>query len=213
VVVLSKADLAENPDASVAAVEEVALGVDVRLTSATRGDGIDALASYTVSGATVALIGPSGVGKSTLINAMRGEERQATRDVRLSDGKGRHTTVVRELITLPDGGALIDTPGLRALAMVEAEAGIAAAFPEIDELAARCRFSDCTHESEPGCAVIAAAEAGTLSAQRLESYRKLVRESRNAAIRADARLMAEERRRWIIIHKSAKKYYTDKGRG
>ncbi len=213
VVVLSKADLAEDLDAVRAAVEAVALGVDVHVTSAQTGDGVASLVSYASDGRTIALIGPSGVGKSTLTNAMLGEERQATTDVRLSDGKGRHTTVSRELIVLPTGGVLVDTPGLRAVAMVEAEDGIAATFPDIEALAEGCRFADCSHEGEPGCAVLAAVESGELSGSRLESYHKLLKESRNAAIRADKRLWAEEQRKWIIIHKSARKYYRDKGRG
>ncbi len=213
VVVLSKADLAEDPDTARAAVESVAIGVDVHLTSGTTGLGVGELSRYTAEGSTVALIGPSGVGKSTLINAMLGEERQATQEIRVTDGKGRHTTVARELIALSDGGVLVDTPGLRALAMVEAEDGIAAAFPDIEAYATRCRFADCTHESEPGCAVLAATASGELPDERLASYRKLIRESRNAAIRADARLLSEERHRWAIIHKSARRYYRDKGRG
>ncbi len=212
VVVLSKADLAEDPEVARAAVESVALGVDVHLTSGMTRGGIDQLFRYTAAGATVALIGPSGVGKSTLINAMLGEQRQATQEIRVADGKGRHTTVARELIPLASGGVLIDTPGLRALAMVGADEGIAAAFPEIEALASGCRFADCTHVAEPECAVRAAVEAGDLPAERLESYLKLMRESRNAAIRADARLMSQERRRWAIISKSARKYFRDRGR-
>ena len=159
------------------------------------------------------LIGPSGAGKSTLINALLGEERQATRTVRVQDGRGRHTTVARELIPVPRGGVLIDTPGLRAVGLTGSEEGIASAFPEIDEAAAACRYRDCTHRDEPGCAVAAAVAAGTLPAERLASYHKLRREAQVAAMKTDVRLRAEEERKWKIIHKSARDFHKRTGRG
>lgn len=207
VVVLTKADLAQDPDASRSEVEAVALGVDVLVTSAKTGEGVEALTRYADDGRTVALIGPSGAGKSTLINALLGEERQVTREVRATDGKGRHATVARELIPLPSGGALLDTPGLREVAMVEADEGIAAVFPDIQALAAGCRFRDCTHAGEPGCAVAAAVGRGELASERLENLHKLRREAEVAAMKADARLRAEEARKWKIIHKSVKGLY------
>ncbi|TDB37951.1 MAG: ribosome small subunit-dependent GTPase A [Actinobacteria bacterium] len=213
VVVLTKSDLSEDAEAARQAVVEIALGVDVLVTSALDGTGTDALDAYVGPGRTVALVGPSGAGKSTLINLLTGTDSQATAEVRAADGKGRHKTVAREIVPLPGGGVLVDTPGLRAVAMTDAEEGVATAFADITELAEECRFGDCTHTGEPGCAVIAAVEAGTLPAARLESYHKLQREAQVAAMKTDVRLRQEETRKWKIIHKSAKQFYKDKGRG
>jgi ribosome biogenesis GTPase len=204
VVVLTKADLSADADAARDAVEAVALGVDVVVTSAVEGEGIDALGAYATGGRTVALVGPSGAGKSTLVNALVGSDVQATREVRESDGKGRHTTVVREIVPLPGGGALLDTPGMRALALTDADEGIAVAFADIVELAEDCRFRDCTHSGEPGCAVQAAVDRGELAPERLESWHKLRREAEVAAMKTDARLRSEEVRRWKVILKSVK---------
>lgn len=212
VVVLAKADLATALEAELAAAVAVARGCDVLLTSAVSGHGLEELRSYASPGRTVALIGASGAGKSTIINALVGDQRQATNDVRASDGRGRHTTVARELVALPGGGTLLDTPGLRAVALVDAPSGLAAAFDDIEGLAAACRFADCGHDGEPGCAVAAAVAAGELPAERLASWHKLRREAHVAAMRSDARLRREEVRRWKIIHKSAKQFYRDKGR-
>ena len=212
VVVLTKADLITDAETRAAGVRDVALGVDVVVTSVPTGLGIEAVRAYAGEGRTVALFGPSGAGKSTLINALLGEERQATREVRLSDGKGRHTTVARELVPLPGGGALLDTPGLRAVAMVDAQGGIAAAFDDIADLAQSCRFRDCGHAGEPGCAVKAAVERGELPAARLASWHKLQREAHVAAMKTDARLRIEEVRRWKIIYKSARDHSKRAGR-
>ncbi|MBE0476030.1 MAG: ribosome small subunit-dependent GTPase A [Coriobacteriia bacterium] len=213
VLVLNKADLSPDPAAALASAEEVAPGVDVHLTSAETALGVESLLAYTEGHRTVALIGPSGVGKSTLINALAGSDIQAVREVRLSDGKGRHTTVARELVPLPTGGVLIDTPGMRALALTESEEGIEAAFPEITALTARCRFGDCSHETEPGCAVLAAVEDGELAEERLASWRKLRAESRFAARKADARLRAEETRKWKLLSKEIRRHYRERGKG
>jgi ribosome biogenesis GTPase len=204
VVVLTKADLAGDAQADREAVEASALGVDVLVTSAVTGAGMDGVASFATGGRTVALIGPSGAGKSTLVNALLGEDRQATGEVRASDGRGRHVTVARELVPLPSGGVLLDTPGLRAVAVVDAGEGIDAAFPDIDRLAEGCRFRDCTHTEEPGCAVLEAIESGSLDRARLDSLHKLRRESEVAAMKTDARLRNEEIRKWKIMIKSAK---------
>jgi ribosome biogenesis GTPase len=213
VVVLTKADLAADPPGARVAVEAVAPGADVLLVNALAGDGVEPLFGYLAGHRTAVLIGPSGAGKSTLINALLGEERQATRTVRVQDGRGRHTTVARELVTVPRGGVLIDTPGLRAVGLTGSEEGIASAFPEIDDAAAACRYRDCTHHDEPGCAVAAAVAAGALPAERLASYHKLRREAQVAAAKTDVRLRAEEERKWKIIHKAARDFYKRGGRG
>ncbi len=198
VVVLTKADLV--PDAVTLAylvqdVETTAPGVPVLTASATQGEGLDVLSAL-VGGGTSVLLGQSGAGKSTLANALLGEdvmEVQAARDV---DGKGRHTTTTRNLLALPGGGVLIDTPGLRGVGLWDAEVGVGQVFSEIEELSARCRFHDCAHESEPGCAVRAAVDAGELPVRRLESYRKLMRENQWIVAKTDARLRAEIKKDW-----------------
>ncbi|MGW2560375.1 ribosome small subunit-dependent GTPase A [Streptomyces sp. NPDC001514] len=200
VVVLTKADLV--PDATgrsylVQDVETVAPGVPVLPVSSLTGEGMDVLAAV-VSGGTSVLLGVSGAGKSTLANALLGEdvmEVQAARDV---DGKGRHTTTTRNLLVLPGGGVLIDTPGLRGVGLWDAAAGVGQVFSEIEELAENCRFHDCAHESEPGCAVRAAIEDGALPERRLDSYRKLLRENQRIVAKTDARLRAELRRDWKL---------------
>jgi ribosome biogenesis GTPase len=198
IVVLTKADLV--PDAVtlshlVQDVETTAPGVPVLPVSALDRDGLDVLVAV-VSGGTSVLLGQSGAGKSTLANALLGEdvmEVQAARDV---DGKGRHTTTTRNLLALPGGGVLIDTPGLRGVGLWDAETGVGQVFSEIEQLGERCRFHDCAHEAEPGCAVLAAIESGELPERRLESYRKLMRENQRIVAKTDARLRAEIRRDW-----------------
>ena len=198
VVVLTKADLV--PDAVtlsylVKDVETTAPGVPVLAVSAATGDGIDVLAAVAAGGTSV-LLGQSGAGKSTLANALIGRdamEVQATRDV---DGKGRHTTTTRNLLALPGGGVLIDTPGLRGVGLWDAETGVGQVFAEIEELAGRCRFHDCAHIAEPGCAVLAALDSGELPERRLDSYRKLMRENQRIVAKTDARARAELRRDW-----------------
>jgi ribosome biogenesis GTPase len=213
VVVLTKADLSADPDAARAAVESVAIGADVLVTNALAGDGIQPIFEYISDHHTAVLVGPSGAGKSTLINSLLGEQRQATREVRVSDGRGMHTTVTRELIQMPGGGVLIDTPGLRAFGLTGSEEGITSVFPEIDLASRSCRFRDCTHKDEPGCAVRAAIESGTLPPERLASYHKLMAEAQLAAAKTDARLRAEKDRKWKIISKAAKNYRKQTGRG
>lgn len=202
-VVLTKADLADDSDHLLADAEATAPGVQVLVVSAATGEGMDVLGAV-LAGGTAVLIGQSGAGKSTLANALLGEEVQTVNGIRDSDGKGRHTTTTRDLLPLPSGGVLIDTPGLRGVGLWDAEAGLHQVFSEIEDLAEGCRFHDCSHGSEPGCAVAAALEDGTLPQRRLDSYRKLLRENEWIASRTDARLAAERRRRWKVIHKSVR---------
>lgn len=195
VVVLTKADLAAHPGDDAIEYASVAPGVDVVVTSAITGDGVDLLGNYAAGNRTVALIGPSGVGKSTLVNLLVGDDVQATAEVRAGDQRGRHTTTARELVVLPGGGVLVDTPGLRAVSLWDADEGFAQAFADIEALAAQCRFSDCAHRTEPGCAVRAAVDSGTLDPARLENYRRLDQELDAAARRRDARIASKALRR------------------
>lgn len=204
VVVLTKADLSADLGADVALAQSAALGVDVLAVSAPTGEGLEALSRHVRPGETVALVGGSGAGKSTLVNALLGEERLATQAIR-ADGKGRHTTTHRELVLLPGGGLLLDTPGMRALALWAAEEGIEATYADVEALAEHCRFSDCAHSGEPGCAVAEAVASGTLAAERLEGYHKLQREQRWLASRQDASVRAEETRRIRAFAKELKR--------
>ncbi|MBD0424775.1 ribosome small subunit-dependent GTPase A [Streptomyces sp. TRM S81-3] len=198
VVVLTKADLVTDPATLAYLVQDVettAPGVQVLPVSAAYGDGLDVLAAV-VCGGTSVLLGQSGAGKSTLANALVGEDVMDVRAARDVDGKGRHTTTTRNLLALPGGGVLIDTPGLRGVGLWDAGSGVGQVFAEIEELAQDCRFHDCAHESEPGCEVRAAIDSGDLPERRLESYRKLMRENQRIVAKTDARLRSEIRREW-----------------
>ena len=195
VIVLTKADLV--PDAASVA-EDVRVdcpGVDVVVCSTVTGEGIDDLRALLGDRGTIGMIGASGHGKSSLTNALVGADVLTTKQIR-DDGKGRHTSVRRELVLLPGGGAVIDTPGLRGVGLQSAEEGLSATFPDIDALAQDCKFRDCGHDAEPGCAVQAAVEDGELSERRLDSWFKLQRELAWMASRADARLRAEQVKKW-----------------
>lgn len=199
-VVLTKADLVPDPTGLsylVDDVETTAPGVQVLAVSATTGEGVDVL-SAVVSGSTSVLLGVSGAGKSTLANSLLGDDVMTVQATRDTDGKGRHTTTTRNLLVLPGGGVLIDTPGLRGVGLWDAGQGVGQVFAEIEELAGECRFHDCAHGSEPGCAVLAALEDGSLPERRLESYRKLLRENQRIVAKTDARLRAEIRRDWRL---------------
>jgi ribosome biogenesis GTPase len=192
VIVVNKSDLADDPFGDIAEVEAVALSVPIIPVSAATGEGLDQLEAQLVPGKTVALLGSSGVGKSTLVNSLAGGERMHTAEIR-SDGRGRHTTTHRELVPLPSGALLIDTPGMRELQLWAGEEVLDSTFAEIAQLAAECKFSDCSHEHEPGCAVKSALSDGSLPADRWESYRKLQRELRALEVRKNARLKSEAR--------------------
>jgi ribosome biogenesis GTPase len=216
VIVLTKSDVVGDGSGSggdeiaarAAEVAAVAPGVEVVVTSAPTGGGLDAV-RVALTG-TIALIGPSGAGKSTLANALLGLDRLATGSVREADGKGRHTTVRRELVALPEGGTLIDTPGLRSVGLWDAADGLALVFTDIDALAERCRFRDCAHEREPGCAVRAAVDAGELTQRRLDSFHKLQSENEWEAARADARLEAERDRDARRATTALRRHYRDR---
>ena len=206
VIVLNKSDLAEDLAGGLAAAESIAMGVPVHAISSVTGDGLVELEPYFSRGRTVALLGSSGVGKSTLANRLIGEEAFATAPIR-HDGRGRHTTTHRELILLPNGGLLLDTPGMRQLQLWADEASLDETFADITALAAQCRFGDCGHEVEPGCAVRAALANGSLPKERWESYCKLRRELRALAIKQDVRLQSEarkERRRFARSQRRVK---------
>lgn len=205
-VVLTKTDLVPDPDGMVAQVGAAAPGVPVLGVSATTGDGMDSFRAHLAPGRTIVLLGTSGAGKSTLTNALAGAELMATRAPR-ADGKGRHTTSHRELVVLPGVGVVLDTPGLRAVGLVADADAVSDAFPEITELAEACRFRDCAHETEPGCAVLQAVEDGTLDERRLTSWRKLGREAAYQARRSDARLRAAEVAVWKQRHKALREHY------
>ena len=202
VIVLNKADVATDLADRLAGIAGIAPDVPVVTLSALTRDGLADLDAYLAPGSTAVVLGSSGVGKSTLVNALLGTDRQATAAVRASDSRGRHTTTHRELFTLPGGSLLVDTPGIRSLEVFGAEAGVEDAFDDIVELAAACRFSDCRHNGEPGCAVGAAIASGVLTPERLESQRKLERELEHGVRKGDPVAQAAERRRWKAIHKS-----------
>ncbi|MCY8625590.1 ribosome small subunit-dependent GTPase A [Bacillus haynesii] len=205
VIVLSKADIADRMEEKVRQAESVAFGVPIHVISAHEGSGMDELKAYVKQGETVALLGSSGVGKSTIINFFLKEDRQAVQSVREDDDKGRHTTTHREMFMLPEGGLLIDTPGMRALELWESEEGFRQSFSDIDQLAETCRFSDCRHQTEPGCSVQEALADGRLDAGRFRSYLKLKKELEYLERKTDKRAMQQEKKRWKQISKSMKK--------
>jgi len=201
VLVLNKADLSDDPDSVLAEIAEVAVGVDAVLVSAATGQNMDALMKWVVPGQTVGLLGSSGVGKSTIINFLLGEERQQTQGVRTGDQRGRHTTTSRELIFLSNGACLLDTPGMRSIQPWSNQGGLSRTFEEIESIAARCKFANCTHTSEPGCAVLEAIESGDIDEGRWQNYRKMLREQAYLERRQDQRLQQVERDKWKAITK------------
>ena len=207
-VVLTKSDLTDSVDAIRLEIEAVAAGTPVFATSAVTGEGVDDINAQLAGARTGVLLGPSGTGKSTLINRMAGADVMQTREV-FRTGEGRHMTSHRELIELPGGGLIIDTPGLREAQLWAGEGALDSLFEDIEALVLKCRFPDCEHRTEPGCAIKAALADGSLDPGRLASYRKLQRELRSVAARSDARLRADERRKWrqITINNRARERY------
>ena len=229
VIVLNKSDLSGNPEELRREAQAAAIGVRVIVTSALRGDGIGEIRELMRSDAegesageiageklrvakTAALLGSSGVGKSSLINAILGTQLLDTGEIRESDDRGRHTTTTRQLIVAPNGGVLIDTPGMRELQLWDASEGIDQAFGEIAELAANCKFRDCKHANEPGCAVRAAVELGALDAERLESFHKLGREEKFVAAKQDAAVRAAQTKELKKVMKKQNQFYRKRGR-
>ena len=199
VVVLTKADLTGNYGDYLARIEQVAAGVDVRIVSARTGFGMDTLKEYLTPGNTIVFLGSSGVGKSSLVNALAGEEVMAAGEIREDDSKGRHTTTHRQLLRLSDGVMIIDTPGMRELGMWGVTEGLVEAFSDVEKYLGKCRFRDCRHESEPGCAIRQAIDSGELDAARWESYRNLQSEAKYAD---DKQALLRQKQQW---HKGIQK--------
>ncbi|HOZ45069.1 MAG TPA: ribosome small subunit-dependent GTPase A [Candidatus Hydrogenedentes bacterium] len=212
VIVLNKADICPEVSVRISEVETIAFGTPVIALSAATGQGLEALRALVPPGATGAFLGSSGVGKSSLVNALVGKARQTTQTVRRDDSRGRHTTTNRELIPLPNAGLIIDTPGMRELQIWADDDGLETAFSDVEALASRCRFGDCTHTGEPGCAVQAALEDGTLERDRFRSYTKLLREIRYQALRQDQSARLIEKNRWKKIAKEIRRMELHKGR-
>ncbi len=212
VVILNKTDLADDVPEALAIIREIAPDVTVHAISAADGQGFDALRPYLGVGQTVALLGSSGAGKSTIVNRLLGERVLPTRAVRESDSRGRHASVHRQMIALPGGGLVIDTPGMRELQLWGVDQGLSGSFDDVVALGAACRFRDCRHRNEPGCAVKAAVEAGTLDAARYDNFSKLQNEQEAHERRVNERALLEQKRSAKVISRSIKAMQKQRGR-
>lgn len=210
VIILTKSDLCEDVLGKVHEVEASALEVPIHAISCVTGEGLGELSRYVKSGQTVALLGSSGAGKSTLVNQLFGLDVQKTNEVRETDSRGRHTTTSRELFLLPQGGILIDTPGMRELQLYGTGEGLYDAFEDIYGYASRCRFSDCHHETEPGCAIQSALKEGLLAEERYESFKKLQREANYISRKENLHEQLEEKKKWKKINKELKEHYSNR---
>lgn len=205
-IILSKADLCEDVERKVLEVEAIAPGVKVHVVSAVNGTGLEELQGYLSKGVTMVMLGSSGVGKSTLINALAGKEVLKTSAAREDDDRGRHTTTHRQMVLLPQGGVLLDTPGMRELGIVNAEEGLGDAFSDISEIAANCRFNDCKHHREPGCAVKRALADGTLDPMRYENYLKLKKEAKYVESKENRQLQVAQKQQNKKLSKFSKEH-------
>ena len=213
VVALNKADACAGPEALAAETERIVMGAPVFLLSARTGDGVSGLDAYLAKGQTIVLLGSSGAGKSTLVNRLAQQDLQPTQPVRESDSRGRHTTTARQLFTLSGGAMVIDTPGLRELQLWDAADGLAQAFADVDAFSAQCRFRDCRHGAEPGCAVQTALQEGTLDASRLENLRKLEREQNFLLRKIDPAAREESKNRFKILQREMRRKYQQREKG